>query len=125
MISRWSKILQGLRDILLLVFSVLIMASSYGKWVKEPAHYVLFGIAVLLLTLTLINVILLIRRVEGKRYFYFNTILQLIPSIILAGLPIISPVGLVFLLLNIAILITLRREDRARPSNQNYLVSSQ
>jgi len=112
MISRWSKILQGLRDILLLVFSVLIMASSYGKWVEEPAHYVLFGIAALLLTLTLINMILLIRRTEGRGYFYFNAILQLIPSFILAGLPAVSPVGLVLLLLNIAILITLRRRNR-------------
>jgi len=78
------------------------MASSYGKWVKEPAHYVFFGIAVLLLTLTSINVVLLLRRGEGKRYFYFNTILQLIPSIILSGLPVFRPVGLLLLLLDTA-----------------------
>jgi uncharacterized membrane protein SirB2 len=112
MISRLNKILQGLRDALLLASSVLIMASSYGKWVKEPAHYVLFGIAVLLFTLTSINVIFLIRRAEGKRYFYFNTILQFVLSIILAGLPIVSPIGLILLLLNTGILITLRRGDR-------------
>jgi hypothetical protein len=39
------KILQGVRDALLLVVSVVLMSTSYGKWVVEPAHYVLFGMA--------------------------------------------------------------------------------
>ena len=86
------------------------MASSYGKWFIEPAHYVLFGIAVILFTLTLINIILILRRSEGKGYFYFNAILQLVLSVVLAGLPALGPTGLIYLLLNLGVLITLRGE---------------
>jgi len=109
MVSRLNRILQGVRDAILLVSSVLIMGSSYGKWVVEPAHYVLFGLAAILFSLTAINIILLLRKIERKGYFYFNTIVQLPISFILAGL--LGLIGIVFLIINLGILLTLRGRE--------------
>jgi len=107
MISRLNKILQGIRDAFLLVFSIVIMPTSYGKWVVEPAHYILFGIAAFFLVLTVINVILLLLKVKRKGYFYFNAIIQLIPAFLLTIL-LIVPV--IVLILDILIIITLREK---------------
>jgi hypothetical protein len=83
------------------------MATSYGKWVVEPAHYVLFGLAALLLLLALINIPLLLLKVKGKGYFKFNAVFQLPISFLIAGL--LPPLAFL-LILNIAILIALRKK---------------
>lgn len=111
MASRKNKILQVIRDITVLISGILLMLSSYGKWIDEPAHYILFGIGVAFVILTLINLLLLIINVKSRAYFYFNTIVQIIPSLLLVGFwgNGLGIFGLAFLVLNISILITLRR----------------
>ena len=64
---RASRILQIIRDVMLLILSSLLMATSYGKWVGEPVHYVLFGSAAVLLILTIINLVLLAAKVKKRR----------------------------------------------------------
>ena len=104
--QRANRIMQYIRDIPLIPIGAVLMSTSYGKWVDEPAHYVLFGIAGALALLSVINIILLLAKVKRKGYFYFNAIFQLPVTFILAGL--LPPLGLPILVLNIAILATMR-----------------
>ncbi len=105
MVSKSSRVLMLVRDMLLVPFALAIMASSYGKWIDEPVHYLLFYSCAALMVLTIPNVILAVLNVRRKVYFYFNAVLQ-----ILLGIPLlILIVGLVLILLNIAILVLLKR----------------
>ncbi len=114
MVSRLNRILQTVRDIVLLVISVVLMSTSYGKWVEEPAHYVLFGIAGTLFILSAVNMILLLAvKVKGRGYLFFNSILQLVLFFFLAGL--LPPLGIPLLALDIAIIITLRQKKNKTP----------
>ncbi|MDD5502499.1 MAG: hypothetical protein PHH26_03425 [Candidatus Thermoplasmatota archaeon] len=106
--QRANRIMQYIRDIPLIPIGAVLMSTSYGKWVDEPAHYVLFGIAGALALLSVINTILLLAKVKRKGYFYFNAIFQLPVAFILAGLGATAPVGIPLLALNIAILATMR-----------------
>ena len=42
MVSRLSRVVQAARDIVLLVFSAVLIGSSYGRWVQELVFLVLF-----------------------------------------------------------------------------------
>jgi len=93
------------RDLLLIPFSLAIMASSYGKWIDEPVHYLLFYSCAALLVLTIPNLVLALVNVRRKAYFHFNAVLQ-----ILLGIPLlILIVGFVLIVLNIVIIVLLRR----------------
>lgn len=114
MVGRLNRILQFARDVILLVFGMVAMSTSYGKWVVEPAHYVLFGISAALFALSVANIVLLIAKVKTRKYFYSNSIAQLVPSFILSGL--LGVVGVTLLALNIAILVTLRaKKEKSAP----------
>jgi hypothetical protein len=105
MVSRSSRITMLIRDLLLVPFSLAIMASSYGKWIDEPVHYLLFYACAALLVLTIPNLILALVNVRRKAYFYFNAALQILLSIAL----LILMVGFVLIVLNIVIIVLLRR----------------
>ncbi len=45
MVSRLNKVLQSIRDVTLAVISIVLMSTSYGKWVIKPVHFVFFGLA--------------------------------------------------------------------------------
>ena len=115
MASKTNKVFQLIRDIFLLLFSIIIMSTSKGvfRGEQEPVHYVLFFIAALLALLTLINILLLIIRVQNRFYFYFNAIIQIPISFIIAGLnpSIFGFISLGLILLNIIIIITLRKKE--------------
>ena len=99
-------------DVLLILSGLVFMSTSYGKWEQEPAHYVLFTIAAILFTVSVVNIVLLFARPKSLGYFKWNAVGQLFPTFILAGL--LPPFGLPIFLLNIAILRTLRtRQERA------------
>lgn len=109
-LSKANKVLQYLRDISLFIVSLVLMASSYGKWVEEPAHYILFALAGLIMLLSLINILLILVKVKSRGYFYFNSIIQMVFALLFIGLGPTMPVGLILIVLNIIILITLRRK---------------
>lgn len=116
MISRTNKILQIIRDVIVLLISSFMLVVVYSNNIKnangtEPADFILFGIAGLIGFLSLINLLLVIAGVKSRFFFYFNTILLLILSLLLTGIWAngIGIVGLIFLTLNIIILITLKR----------------
>ena len=105
MVSRSSRVVMLVRDLLLIPFSLAIMASSYGKWIDEPVHYLLFYSCAALLVLTIPNLVLALVNVRRKAYFHFNAVLQ-----ILLGIPLlILIVGFVLIVLNIVIIVLLRR----------------
>lgn len=114
MISKLNKRLQLIRDAILIVFSIVIMSTSYGKWVDEPVHYVLFGMAAGLISLSVINIILILAKTQRRGYFYFNAIVQLPLDFILTGLGLF--IGPVFFILNTAIIVTLRKENSQKKS---------
>lgn len=113
MISRLNRMLQYARDAVMLVFSVVLAATTYGKWVQEPVFYVAFGLGVVIVFLTVTNLALLVRKVKGRGYFFFNAIAQLPITFIIFGL--LGVLGLVLMGLNIVVLITLKQKKEIMP----------
>ncbi|MFC1768305.1 hypothetical protein ACFLZX_00950 [Nanoarchaeota archaeon] len=121
MASKANRILQSIRDSILIIVSILLMSVSYGKWVEEPVHFILFGFAAFLGFVSLINFLLVIINIESRWYYYLNTLFQTVPLGLLfllflsqQGWP-----GFIFavpLVLNIAILITLRKKKVSQSS---------
>ncbi len=100
-----SRIIQIARDIMILPVSVILLVSSYGKWVEEPVHYILFGSAAVLLCLTIVNLILLALNVRRKGYFYFNATVQ-----VLLGFPLIVAIfGIALIIVNVIIIVALKK----------------
>ena len=124
-----SRIIQTLRDAVVLLLSLVFMSTSYGKWVTEPAHLVLFSIAAVLFALTVVNLILNVFKVKRKGYFYTNSIFQLIIGLLLLGLVQIA--GILLVSFNIAILVSLREkrslEEQLKhppvPITRNYRIA--
>ena len=113
-LSTANRILQYLRDVILVIVSIAIMSTSYGKWVSEPAHYALFVIGVVIGVLSIVNLMLLLINIKTRVYFYFNSILQLIIALLLMLTGATAPIGIVLIIANTIILITLRRKKEAR-----------
>src|SRR3989344_6791164 len=117
LVSKTNKILQIIRDVLI-IFLSFVVTTTTPLWKfyvlkqsveVEPVFYVLIGLFAFMSFLSLINLLLIIFNVKNRFYYYFYTIFLMIPSIIIAGLGawyIILP----FLILNIFILITLRKK---------------
>ena len=116
MVSRLSRAVQAARDIVLLVFSAVLIGSSYGRWVQELVFLVLFIFGATLFTRSAINLALVAKNVRRKAFFYANSIVQLPITFILAGL--LPVVGVPLLILNIVILVTLRRKTVEQPQAQ-------
>lgn len=103
--ARLRVVLQGARDALLTVFSIVEMSASYGKWVYEPAAYVVLGTAAIILILAAIDVVLLLLRSGSKAYHYnFAFVTSMLMALLL------PPVGLFLFALNAVIIFELRKE---------------
>lgn len=109
MITALNKKLQIIRDALLIIFSTVVMATSYGKWPAEPMHYVLFGMAAGMFSLTLMNVLLILIKTQKKTFFYFNT--AVMTALLLALTWMLGFAIAILLILNIAVLFTLRENE--------------
>jgi uncharacterized integral membrane protein len=73
-----------------------------------------------LFILSVINIVLIVANVKRKAYFYFNATIQLFPDFLLTmllGIPI------VFFIVNIAVLITLREEKRKNAPPEAFSAS--
>jgi hypothetical protein len=105
-----NKVLQIIRDLVILVFSLLGMASSYGKWVTEQAHYILFYAAVIFFGLSTINIILLlVLRMQKLGYYKFNAIFQILLSLGLIS-TLFQITYAIHLILNIIVIATLKEK---------------
>jgi hypothetical protein len=102
--------LQLLRNIFVLAFAAIVGPSVYPRFNEEPVFILIFAISAGLAILTAIDLALMAARLKNRAYFYLNSIIQLVPSFILAGM--FPPGGLPLLLLNIAVIIMLKRERR-------------
>jgi hypothetical protein len=119
MVSRFNMILQGIRDVALIVVCVLTLSTSYGMLALERYAYFVFGIVTTFLILSAINMILLLKKVKEKMYFYFNAIVQLFPSFMLTLYSVW--IGPVFLVLNIAIIVTLIERKKKQKAKQRIV----
>lgn len=107
MVSKSNRIIQTVRDAVLLVLSIVLISTDIGPG-REAANYLLAGVSAIILVLTIANVIALnVLKVKGKGYFYVNSFLQLFLSIPMLMLP---PLGVGLIIINLAILITLREK---------------
>lgn len=101
---RISRIVQTLRDAILVIPSIVLISTDIGPD-KEMANYILAGICAVILVLTIINLVLNAFRVKRKGFFYGNAIFQLLISFLLLGL--IMPLGAILLGFNIAVIVSL------------------
>lgn len=116
LINRLSMTLQGIRDVALIVVSVLIISAFYDKWSVPTANFV-FIIAAVFLIFSIINITLLLKKVTWKGFYYFNALAQLLPALLLTMLNLW--IGPLFLTLNVAILVTLIGRKKRRESEQS------
>ncbi len=115
MVRRRNKALALMRDALVSFFSVVVLSTSWGQWVRDPVFYVVDSLAVVFLVLSAIDVALLARKVKWRGFYFGNAVYQLFPSFILTGL--LGIFGAAVFVLNVAVLVTLR-EKRPEPSRQ-------
>ncbi len=107
MVSKTNKRIALVRDFAVSLFSVVVVGSSWGKWVQEPVFYVVDSLGLVFIVLSVVDVILIRRDVQRRGFYFGNAIYQLFPSFIFAG-PLV--VGWIFLILNIAVLVTLKQK---------------
>lgn len=110
MARKLNRILQSIRDILLLLLTVVVFSTSWNKWQEEPAHIILMGIASMMALLALTNLILVIVNVKSRGYYYFFTIFTSLPLVLMSFSPLIF-FAVIPLILNLAILFTLRNKE--------------
>ena len=102
--------LQLLRDIIELLFTILTMMNSYGLWVTEQSHYILFGAATIICGLVVLNLILLlIVKVQGIGYYKLDCILQILVSLGVFLMLFYLPFLLIFIL-NLLVMFTLKEK---------------
>lgn len=125
MISRLNKIVQIMRDvptILVSVFAILVIYFNNIRTTNaEPAHYIFAGFLIILSILTLVNLLLIIIRVESKIYFYINSILQLMISLPILGFAGRIP-AMILVAFNIVILVTLRKNADVQEKKRKALL---
>jgi len=108
MVRRASRIIQTIRDAILVILSLVLISTDIGPG-KEASNILLAGISVVILVLTCVNIILNAFKVNRKGYFLGNSIFQLIIGIFpLLGL--FPPLGIILVLLNLIVLATLREK---------------
>jgi len=128
MIRKSSRILLIARDVVVLLVSIVLMGTTYGKWVSEPVFLVIFGVATILLVLSLVDVLLTVLKAERRGFFRANSVFQLILGLFFLGL---EPVlGILLLALSILVLVSLGEkkslEEQPRnppvPITRNYRI---
>jgi hypothetical protein len=86
------------------------MASSYGKWITEQSHYILFYAAAIFFGLSTVNLILLVMiRMQKLGYYKFNAIIQIILSLGLI-ITLFQMQFAIHLILNILVIATLKEK---------------
>lgn len=108
MVRRASRIIQTIRDAVLLVLSLILISTDIGPG-KELANFVLAGISATIFVLTVVNIILNALKVKRKGYFRGNSIFQLIVGLFLS-LGLFLPLGIILVGFNLAVLATLREK---------------
>ncbi|MBS7632191.1 hypothetical protein KEJ15_01005 [Candidatus Bathyarchaeota archaeon] len=104
-VRRASRIVQTIRDAILVVLSIVFISTSTGPG-KESANLIFAGICGVVLTFTIIDIILNALRVQGKGYFRGNAIFQLLLGIFLT-IGLYPPLGIVLVAFNAAVLVAL------------------
>jgi len=107
MVRRASRIIQTIRDAILLILSLVLISTDIGPG-KEAANLLLAGISAAILVLTVLNIILNALKVKRKGYFLGNSIFQLLVGLFLLGL--FPPLGVILVVFNLAVLATLREK---------------
>lgn len=103
--ARLRVVLQGVRDAILAVFSIVEMSASYGKWIYEPAAYVVFGTAAIIFILAAIDMVLSLLKSVSEAYHYnFAFVTSMLMALLL------PPVGLFLFALNAVIIFELKKE---------------
>ncbi|QQG48428.1 MAG: hypothetical protein HY247_06705 [archaeon] len=126
---RIARVLQAVRDVALLVFSAVVMGSTYPRLTDEPVFLVVFPVAALLFVLSVVDIALVARKSGRRGFFYANTVVQ-IPLLALFAAIFLGPLGVVFLALEIAVLVALREKKTAEelalhppvPITRNYRI---
>lgn len=108
MVRKASRIIQTVRDAVLLVLCLVLISTSIGPG-KELGNLVLAGISAVIFALTVLNIILNAFKVKGKGYFRVNSILQLIVGLFFS-LGLYPPLGIILVGFNLAVLISLREK---------------
>ena len=113
MVRRLSRVVQMIRDVVILLLSIVLVSTSIGPG-KELANLVLASIAGVIIALTAINMILNVLRVKRKGYYYACSYVELATGIFfLIGL--FPPYGVPLVALNVAVLITLHEKKQPVP----------
>jgi hypothetical protein len=108
MVRRASRIVQTVRDAILLVLSLVLVSTDIGPG-KELSNLLLAGISATIFILTVVNIILNALKVKRKGYFLGNSIVQLLIGFFpLLGL--FPPLGIILIVFNLAVLFTLREK---------------
>jgi len=105
MVGKASRIIQTVRDAVLLVLCLVLISTSIGPE-KEFTNLFFAGICAVILTLTALNIISNVFKVQKKGYFRSNAIFQLLLGIFLS-LGLFPPLGIVLVIFNVAVLVTL------------------
>ncbi|MBI3841359.1 MAG: hypothetical protein HY297_05355 [Thaumarchaeota archaeon] len=106
-VRRISRVLQVVRDAVVLAFSLVVIGSTYGRWGEEggAVFLVVDALAGVLILLTVVDVLLVAKKVKRKGFYFFNSILQI--PILALFVVFILYVGVALLLLDVAVLATL------------------
>lgn len=126
MAQRASRIIQTIRDAILLVLSLVLISTDIGPE-KELGNFVLAGISAAIFVLTVLNIILNAFKVKRKGYFRGNSIFQLLVGFFLL-LGLFLPLGIILVGFNLAVLATLhekktleeRMKHPPRPITRKY-----
>ncbi|HEX9862659.1 MAG TPA: hypothetical protein VGB11_05175 [Candidatus Bathyarchaeia archaeon] len=128
MVRKASRIVQAVRDLILLILSIVFISTSIGPG-KELSNLFFAGISATILALTVVNIILNAFKVQRSGYFRGNSVFQLILGLFLS-LGLYPPLGIILVILNVAVLFTLyekktleeRMKHPAKPITSKYRV---
>ncbi len=116
MVRRLSRIVQMVRDVVILLLSVVLVSTDIGPG-KEIANLVLAAIAGVIAALTAINMALNLLRVKRKGYYYACSYIELAVGIFfLIGL--FPPYGVPLVAFNVVVLITLHEKRVPVPGTE-------
>jgi hypothetical protein len=102
---RISRVIQTVRDVVLIGFSLLLISAVASGSAKEAANYLVAFLSSGILVLTATNLTLNALKVKKKGFFYGNSVFQLVLGFFFLGL--FAPLGLVYVLFNFAVIASL------------------
>ncbi len=114
------------RDAVVIVFSVLLIATTQGS--EEMAATLLQGLSAVFIALSVVDIVLVVLRRRARGFFLGNAAYQVAVSLLLTGL--YPPAGVPILALNVFALVSLREKKTAEelalhpplPRTRNYKV---